>query len=96
MIFKSQMENASPKNISEELIEKLHEANQHFSEAKEHLENAIDSTEYSHQEMIDKRSEELRAAERNVEEITEKIEKVLEPGSGDTNKSGTGETDSGG
>jgi protein subunit release factor A len=68
-----------PQTVPEDLIRQLDAANQRFSQAKQHLEAAVESTGFDHQESIEKRTEEFRAAERELEEITRQIEKVLTP-----------------
>jgi hypothetical protein len=64
--------------VPEELLIKLHDANQRFSEARHHREEAIDSSspetterDKAHQEMLD--------AERTVEEVTDEIDTSLHP-----------------
>jgi hypothetical protein len=71
-----QMEN-SPHSISEELLKELEAANKRFSEAKGHLEQAVDSNEFRHEETLEKRHAEFREAERGVEETTRKIEEAM-------------------
>ena len=64
-------------------MKELDAANEHFSAAKRHLEEASESTEFDHQEHISQRGEELRAAERELEEVTRKIDEAIGRKAGD-------------
>lgn len=66
---------ASP--ISEELLQRLHQATDRFHECRRLLEEAMDGSEYRHQERVDAAEERLRQAEREVEEIDQQIKNQL-------------------
>jgi chromosome segregation ATPase len=67
-----------PETVPEELLEKLHEANQRFSSARHHREEAIDSASPETFER-DKAAQEIRDAEANVEKVTDEIDRDLHP-----------------
>ncbi len=71
--------NSTPHTIPAELLAQLHAANERFSNARREIEQAMDASEYSHQERINQKEEELRNAERELEEITRKIKELLPP-----------------
>jgi predicted nucleic acid-binding Zn-ribbon protein len=71
--------NPTPHSIAPDLLEQLDAANRRFHEARQHLEEVMDGSEYRHQERIDEKNEELRNAERALEEITAKIKEALAP-----------------
>jgi len=59
-----------------EMLDKLHEANERFSTARHHREDAIDdsSTEVGPRERA---AQEFRDAEKAIEEVTEEIDRDL-------------------
>ena len=63
--------------VPEELMRQLHHATEHFHECKQELERAMDGSEYRHQERVNAAEARLRDAERELEQIEEKIKKVL-------------------
>jgi len=65
-----------PPTVPEELLNKLHEANQRFSQARHHREEAIDAPTPETTER-DQAKQEMRDAETQVEEVTEEIERDL-------------------
>jgi len=67
------------KPVPEKLIEELHKANEHFHDARKHLETQMEDTDFSHQVRVDAAAEGVRAAEKEVEAISEKIRKELHP-----------------
>jgi DNA repair exonuclease SbcCD ATPase subunit len=67
-------------HVPEELMEQLHRAAERFHECRQQLEQWMDSSEYRHQERIDAATEQLRQAERQVEEVEEQIRSVLGSG----------------
>ena len=75
----SAIEAAHARQIPEELLQKLHDATERFHQAKKSLDTATSASEFHHQQSIDKATEELRTAERQVEEITMQIHGSLKP-----------------
>jgi predicted nucleic acid-binding Zn-ribbon protein len=67
-----------PHSLPDDLLQQLDAANHRFSEAKKHLDQAMNSTEYRHQERINQKQLEFRTAERELEEITAKIDEALQ------------------
>jgi hypothetical protein len=66
-----------PPDVSDELIRELHQANELFHAARAGLEQAMESSDYRHQERIDAAEAELRQAERAVEAVEERIRQSL-------------------
>src|SRR5579859_5911339 len=74
----------SPGPVPDELVEQLHTAIDHFHKARENLEEQMKDTDQQHQERVNAAADGVRAAEREVEEISDKISQELrsqEPGS---------------
>jgi len=63
--------------VSDDLLKKMHEANERFRLAKEEMERVMDETEMDHTEKIERRIEELRMAEKEVEDVAGKIDEVM-------------------
>ena len=63
--------------VPEELMNQLHEANDHFHRAREHLEAQMEGSEFRHQERVDNAAEKVRSAEREVEDASERIGQEL-------------------
>jgi hypothetical protein len=61
----------------EELVEELHRANERLHARKVEWEKWLEATEYRHQQRIDEARERLREAEREVEELEERIKGAL-------------------
>jgi protein subunit release factor A len=70
---------ASQLRVPDELLKQLSDANRKFHDAREHLEQAVNASEFSHQERINQTTGELRQAEEEVEEVTRKIQEILHP-----------------
>jgi hypothetical protein len=66
---------ASREKVPDELVNQLHEANEHFHSAKEQLDQAMNDSEFDHQTRVQAGTDRVRDAEREVEEVTEKIHK---------------------
>jgi ribosome recycling factor len=64
--------------VPEAHLKKLHEANERFSAARHHREEAIDSASPETTER-DKAMDEVREAEKTVEEVTDEIDRDLHP-----------------
>jgi hypothetical protein len=73
------MQQAAELRVSDELLGQLHAANARLHEARRKLEESMDGSDYEHQHHVDQSGDELRAAERAVEEVSEKIHKSLKP-----------------
>ena len=68
----------SPEKVPDETLDKLHEANQRFSAARHHREEAIDAP--SPEDVGRERAvQEFRDAEANLEQVTEEIDRDLHP-----------------
>jgi hypothetical protein len=68
----------APKDgVPPELIAQLHEANEQFSRAREHLEEAIETTDMNCLEERKRAAHEVQVAEQALEKMDEKIEKEL-------------------
>jgi hypothetical protein len=63
--------------VPEELIKQVHEARERFRLAKENMEKAMDDTDYDHGQHVDGHFAELRKAERELEELTDKVQEIL-------------------
>jgi hypothetical protein len=63
---------------SQELLKKLHEANEHFHDRKGKLEEAMDSCEDGHHERVKQAGDELHHVEEEVEEVERKIKEHLD------------------
>jgi polyhydroxyalkanoate synthesis regulator phasin len=70
------MEN-SGRPIPDDLLDKLRKATDHFHDSKGGLEEALDKPEYEHQQRVDAAGEELRKAERELEDVEKEIKDVL-------------------
>jgi predicted nucleic acid-binding Zn-ribbon protein len=70
---------AEGQKVPDNLLQRLHEANERFHAAKQQLEHATGDSEYSHQQRIDQAEEQLRLAEREVEQVTLEIHGSLKP-----------------
>jgi len=67
----------SDAKLPEELLKRLHQANDRFHESRGRLEKAMDGSDYRHQERVNAAAKELRQAERKVEDIEQEIKKLL-------------------
>jgi chromosome segregation ATPase len=63
--------------VPDELMEQLHHATERFHACRQDLERSMSSSEYRHQERINAAEEQLRKAEREMEELDERIKKWL-------------------
>ena len=66
-----------PPHVPDELMQQLHDATERFHQHKKNLEAKQNEAEYSHQEHVDRASDELKAAERELEEINRKISDAM-------------------
>jgi polyhydroxyalkanoate synthesis regulator phasin len=76
---KSTIKQAEEYVVSGDLMRELHEANEHFHKSKHLLEQVMGGSDYQHQEKVDHAGQQLREAERRVEEINRKIHESLKP-----------------
>ena len=67
-----------PEKVPEEHLKELHQANERFSAARHHREEAIDSSSPETTER-DKALQEMLDAEKTVEDVTDEIERDLHP-----------------
>ena len=63
--------------VPEALMQKLHDANTRFHNARSHLEETMGGSQYRHQERVNQSEDEFRQAEREVEEIEKEIRQFL-------------------
>ncbi len=75
----SSIEAAHERRVPDDLLQRLHAATERFHAAKKAMEDAMGTEEYSHQQTIDRATEEVRAAERAMEEISSLIHGSLKP-----------------
>jgi hypothetical protein len=75
----SSIKTAEEKKVPDELLQKLHQANQQFHQAKQVLEATMGDDQMDHQKRFDLAEEQLRVAEREVEKITMEIQGSLKP-----------------
>ena len=68
---------ATAAQVPDDLMQELHAAAQRFHAAREELERWLNASEFRHQERVDAAAEQLRAAEREVEDVEERIKKAL-------------------
>jgi hypothetical protein len=71
------MESEPTYHVPEELMQRLHAANESFHDSRQEWERMLGNTEDRHQERIDQAAEKLRAAERELEEANEAIRRAL-------------------
>ena len=71
--------------VRRELMERLHQANEHFQQSREEWEKWLAAPEFRHEERVDAAREKLRAAEREVEEVEERIKNALGAGTDEEN-----------
>jgi hypothetical protein len=76
---KSSVEQAQERQVPDELLQKLHAATERFHAAKKVLDSAMDDSEIDHLQGVDRATEDVRAAEREVEQITMQIHGSLRP-----------------
>jgi hypothetical protein len=66
-------------HVRKELIEQLGQANDRFHQAREEWEKRLAATELDEAERVDEAREKLRLAERDVQEVEERIRKTMFP-----------------
>jgi hypothetical protein len=80
----------SSHRIPPELLQQLHNATEQFEAARGELEKWLDASEYRHQERINVAEEQFRKAERELEDVNEKIRAAIR--SSDTGGGGGGDS----
>ena len=65
--------------VPDDLVRKLHDANEEFASARRHLEQAMQSDLPQHQDRLNEAGDHLRRAEQQLEETSEKITQKLPP-----------------
>jgi hypothetical protein len=63
--------------VPEELLKQVHDAHERFRLSKENLEKAMEDSDYDHGQHVDDRFAEVRKAEREMEELTTKVQEIL-------------------
>ena len=63
--------------VPDELMDRFHKANERFHEARENMEAQMRGIDHRHQERVNAATDAVLAAEREVEEATDKIEQEL-------------------
>jgi hypothetical protein len=77
---------AHDRQVPDALLQKLHDATERFHAAKKLLDLAMDSSELGHGTTVERATNDLRTAEREVEQITMLIHGTLkQPPSKDQN-----------
>jgi predicted nucleic acid-binding Zn-ribbon protein len=68
---------AADQRVPEDLLARLHDANQKLHDARKALEAAMDASEPSHQSGVDEANKQVHAAEVAVEQISEQIHQAI-------------------
>jgi hypothetical protein len=68
----------STSTIPEELMQRLHAANQHLHEARMAVEGAMDDSEYRHQQRLDAAEDRMRQVAGEFEQIDQAIKAALQ------------------
>ncbi|MGD0388840.1 MAG: hypothetical protein ABSC42_07795 [Tepidisphaeraceae bacterium] len=63
--------------VPDDLLRQLHDANERFRLAKEQLQKTTNDSDDRHVERVEERFAELRKAERDLEELTAKVQEIL-------------------
>jgi hypothetical protein len=69
--------NQPDSQLLQKLLDELHQATQALHESKVRLERAMESSEFRHGERLAAAEEEFRKAERETEEVEQKIREAL-------------------
>jgi len=68
-----------PAHVRAELLEQFRRANEHFHQCKEEWEWVLKAPLYRHEERVDAARQKLQEAEREVEEVEERIRNIMFP-----------------
>jgi hypothetical protein len=63
--------------VPPELIDQLHQANEHLHESKKEVERAMEDTDYRHAQRVEKAMDGFRESEKHVEEVEKQISDTL-------------------
>ena len=63
--------------VPDDLLRQLHDANERFRLAKEQLQETTNDSDDRHVQRVEDRFAELRKAERDLEELTAKVQEIL-------------------
>jgi hypothetical protein len=63
--------------VPDDLLEKLHKARERFRLAKEDMERVMDDSEMSHDKRVEGRIEEMRSAEKEVEDVSAQVAEIM-------------------
>lgn len=64
--------------IPDELMQRFHDANVRFHESRQRLEESMAGSEYRHVQRVEAAHDEIRQAERAVEEVEQEISKHID------------------
>ena len=68
---------ATPGHVPDELMQQLHDASERFARERQARDEVVEGNDFRHQERVDAATENLRKAEREVEEIEQRIRQFL-------------------
>ena len=63
--------------VPDDLLRQLHDANERFRLAKDQLQETTNDSDNRHVERVEDRFVELRKAERDLEDLTAKVQEIL-------------------
>jgi polyhydroxyalkanoate synthesis regulator phasin len=75
----SSIKAAEDRKVPDDLLQRLHAANQQLHQAKQVMEQVLADSELDHQKRVEAAEEQFRIAERDVEKITMEIQGALKP-----------------
>jgi hypothetical protein len=67
----------SSRTIPPELLQQLHNATEQLEASRGELEKSLDASEFRHEERVNAAEEQFRKAERELEEVNEKIRAAI-------------------
>ena len=73
----AQSKKAIVPRLPENVLQRLHGANDELHHARVEYEKALNNTEFRHQERVEQAAQRLRDAEQRLEEITAEIDRRL-------------------
>jgi methylphosphotriester-DNA--protein-cysteine methyltransferase len=76
---KATIKKAEERVVPDDLMQELHKANEQFHSAKRAVEQTMADPQEQHQQRVDAANDQLREAERRVEEINLRIHANLKP-----------------
>lgn len=63
--------------VSEDLVKQLRDADERCHAARNQVENTMDDAGFSHGQRVEEKTDQLRKAEREVQEIQQKIKEIM-------------------